>query len=100
MAMNANQINLYERAGELSRRFDDLWRQENDRPGPDRPWFFHTLGYWIELGYTGAPPEYDPPNVRADIRSTQFAYRIGILARTTKPWRDEEALVELRIYER
>jgi hypothetical protein len=91
--MNAKQINLYERAGELSRRFQELWKQINERPGPDRPWFFHPLGYWIDLGYSGVTPEYDPPRVPVDFRTAQFAQRMGVLARTTKPWLDKETLV-------
>lgn len=97
MTMNANQITLYERAGELSRRFQELWKQVNEQPGPDRPWFFHPLGYWIDLGYSGEPPEYDPPTTPIDVRTAQFAQRIGVLARTTKIWLDKEALVTIRL---
>ena len=97
MTMNASQITLYERAGELSRRFQELWKEVNEQPGPDRPWFFHPLGYWIELGYSGEPPEYDPPTTPIDLRTAQFAQRIGVLARTTKVWLDKEALVTIRL---
>jgi len=94
--MNVNQITLYERAGELSRRFQELWKQTKEKPGPDRPWFFHPFGYFIDLGYSGEKPEYDPPTVPIDFRTAQFARQIGMLSRTTRPWLNEETLVLIR----
>lgn len=91
--MNREQIALYERAGELAHRFNDSKVKTDEEPGPDRAWFFHPLGYWIDAGYTGQLPEYDRPNVEIDLRAANFAQMMGNLARTTKVWEDKKAMV-------
>jgi len=95
--MNADQTALFERAGELARRYNEKRRQTLQEPGPDRPWFFHPLGFWIDVGYTGSTPEYDQPTARIDPRTAHFARRIGVLARTTKIWEDKDAIVRSKL---
>jgi hypothetical protein len=91
--MNGDQVALYERASELARLYSEKRKQALQEPGPDRPWFFHPLGYWIDVGYSGEIPEYDQPTSRIDPRTAHFARRIGILARGTKIWENKEAMV-------
>jgi hypothetical protein len=92
--MDGEQVKLYERAGKLSRQFQELFKIVNDQPSPDRPWFFHPFGYWIDLGYNGERPEYDPPPLGSiSLRTAAFSQRIGILARTTRAWMDEKKMV-------
>jgi hypothetical protein len=91
--MNAQQASLFDRAGELARTFHEARRRKLKEPGPDRPWFFHPLGYWIDVGYTGAIPEYDQPQAIIDPRTVDFAKRMGSLSQITKIWEDKEAMV-------
>ena len=93
--MNPDQIELHRRAGELARLFHEARQRRLKDPGPDRPWFFHPLGYWIDLGYSGQKPEYDQPKGRLSLRTASFAQRIGMLSRTTKIWEDKEMMVGL-----
>lgn len=92
--MNSDQIALLDRSGELARLFHEVRRRRLKEPGPDRPWFFHPLGYWIDVGYNGQTPEYDQPTSPIDPRTANFAQRMGALARTTKIWEDKEAMVD------
>jgi hypothetical protein len=91
--MNDDQTALFDRAGELARRFHEARRRRLKEPGPDRPWFFHPLGYWIEVGYTGQTPEYDQPKSHIDTSTAHFARRMGTLSRITRIWEDKEAMV-------
>ena len=91
--MDDDQTTLFDRAGELARSFHESRRRRLQEPGPDRPWFFHPLGYWIDVGYNGAIPEYDQPQAIIDPRTVEFAKRMGSLSRITKIWEDEEAMV-------
>ena len=91
--MNAHQTTLFDRAGELARSFHEARRRRLKEPGPDRPWFFHPLGYWIDVSYNGAIPEYDRPQAIIDPRTVAFAKRMGSLSRITKIWEDKEAMV-------
>ena len=91
--MKPDQISLYDRAGELARRFHEARRQRLKEPGPDRPWFFHPIGYWIDIGYTGETPEYDKPTGHLDPRTAKFARTLGALSKITKIWQDKEAMV-------
>jgi hypothetical protein len=93
MDMDGNQIELYHRSGELARRYHEYRRQRAAQAGPDRPWFFHPLGYFIDIGFSGRIPEYDKPQTRVSKRTATFAQRMGMLSRTTKIWEDKEALV-------
>ena len=91
--MNDDQLAVYDRAGELARVFNEVRKHRLQEPAPDRPWFFHPLGYWIDFGYNAGPPEYDQPSSNVDARTANFARVIGGLSRTTKIWQDKEALV-------
>jgi hypothetical protein len=91
--MNEAQIELYNRAGELARRYHENRRKRLSQAGPDRPWFLHPLGFFIDIGFSGGIPEYDKPQGRLSKRTAAFAQRMGILSQTTKIWKDEEALV-------
>jgi hypothetical protein len=91
--MNQDQTSLYDKAGELARQFHDSRNRLQMQPGPDRPWFFHPLGYYIDLGYSGEVPEYDRPEGHFELQTTNFAKRIGVLGRIAKVWEDKKALV-------
>jgi hypothetical protein len=92
-AMNTDQIALYDLAGELARRFHEARQRRLKEPGPDRPWFFHPIGYWIDLGYAGQLPEYDQPTSHLNIHTANFAQRMGTLSRVTMIWENKEAMV-------
>ena len=94
--MDAEQLALFNRAGELARLFHDERRRRLKEPGPDRPWFFHPIGYWIDVGFNDQLPEYDQPESKLDVRTAVFARRIGALARLTRIWQDEETMVLTR----
>jgi hypothetical protein len=91
--MNPDQIALYNKAGEFARLFQEQNRKRLEEPSPDRPWFFHPLGWCIEVGFTSARPEYDRPKAKIDSRTETFAQRIGMLAQTTQIWLDTNAMV-------
>ena len=94
--MNPSQIVLLDQAGEIARVFLETKRRQLKEPGPDRPWFFHPLGYWIDVGYNnGQTPEYDQPTSKINQQTVDFAQRIGELSRVTKLWEDEEAMVNI-----
>lgn len=91
--MNPDQLALFEQAGELARRFHEARRLRLEAPGPERPWFFHPLGYYVDYGYNGSEPEYDKPESKFEPRTLQFAQQIGTLNRSTKIWQDKKAMV-------
>ena len=93
--MNPPQIALLDRAGEIARLFHETKRRQLKEPGPDRPWFFHPLGYWIDVGYNRQTPEYDQPPSKINQQTVDFAQRVGELSRTTKIWEDKEAMVDI-----
>lgn len=93
--MNPQQLSLFELAGQLARRFNEAWRRRLKEPGPDRPWFFHPLGYWIDVGFNGQQPEYDQPKSKVDPRTAKFAAQMGALSRTAKIWEEKESMVLL-----
>ena len=92
--MNSDQVAVFDRAGELARVYHEARQRRLEEPGPDRPWFFHPLGYWIDFGFSGGPPEYDQPSAKVDLQTANFARIIGGLSRTTKIWQDKEAIVK------
>ena len=92
--MNADQIALFDKAGELARLFHEKKSKILQEPGPDRPWFFHPLGWCIDIGYTGVLPEYDRPTAEVDPRTATFAQRVGSLSHTTQIWEDSRTMVE------
>ena len=91
--MNPEQVAVFDRAGELARVYEEARNRRLKEPGPDRPWFFHPLGYWLDSGFSGEPPEYDQPLAKVDLRAANFARLIGGLSRTTRIWLDKEAIV-------
>ena len=91
--MDPNQIELYNRAGELARRYHESRRQRLTQAGPERPWFFHPIGYFIDIGFSGQIPEYDKPRARLSYWTATFAQRMGMLSQNTKIWEDKEAMV-------
>lgn len=91
--MNSDQVAVCDRAGELARVYHESRKRRLEEAGPDRPWFFHPLGYWIDFGFSGGPPEYDQPSAKVDLQTANFARIIGGLSRTTKIWQDKEAIV-------
>jgi hypothetical protein len=91
--MNSGQLSLFERAGELAHRFHEAWKLRLEEPGPERPWFFHPLGYHIDYGYNSSEPEYDEPTSKIEPRTIAFARQMGTLNRTTKIWQDKKAMV-------
>jgi hypothetical protein len=91
--MNSDQLALFEGAGELARRFHEAWQLRLEEPGPERPWFFHPLGYHIDYGYHGSEPEYDKPTAKVDPRTIMFARQMGALNRTTKIWQNKKVMV-------
>lgn len=91
--MDTEQLALYNRAGELAHLFLEARRRRLKEPGPDRPWFFHPIGYEVDTGLNNAPPEYDRPDSKLDVRTAVFARKVGALARTTNIWQDDEAMV-------
>jgi len=97
--MNVHQTSLSNQAGELARQFHETRSRRLKEPGPDRPWFFHPLGYWIDVGYNGAIPEYDQPQAIIDPRTIEFAKRMGSLSQITKVWEDKEAMVCISLAE-
>lgn len=91
--MDTDQVALFERAGTFARLFNESRKRLLQEPAPDTAWFFHPVGYWIDYGFSQVVPEYDLPTQHLDVRTINFARRIGDLARTTKVWRDKEAMV-------
>jgi hypothetical protein len=93
--MNNDQIALFDRAGFLAHHFKEMRRRMLSELAPDTAWFFHPVGYWIDYGFSASAPEYDLPTQHLDVRTANFARRIGDLARGTKIWGDKEAMVRL-----
>lgn len=93
--MNPDQLAVFDRAGELARIFNEARKRRLQEPAPDRPWFFHPLGYWIDFGLNGGPPEYDQPSSNVDVRTANFGRLVGGLSRTTRIWQDKETIVRM-----
>ena len=87
--MNSDQMALYERAGELARRYHESKRRDDEEQGPAMP--RGPFRAAIRTGFNGTAfgPQSSPTTGVAS-----FANRMGMLARVTQIWKDEKALVK------
>jgi hypothetical protein len=86
--MNSDQATLYERAGELARRYHESKRQKDEERIPPRPRSLFSTA--IEAGFNENP--FSPQSL-VNARVASFANRMGMLAQVTRVWKDEKALV-------
>lgn len=86
--MNPDQTALYDGAGELARRYAESKRQHDGAPAPAvHPTFFLSA---IEAGFNEQPLN---PHTIANPRVANLAHRMGLLARVTRIWKDDRAMV-------
>jgi hypothetical protein len=86
--MNPNQTALYDGAGELARRYHESKRQLNGAPAPALHGTFLLSA--IEAGFDEQPLN---PQTIANPRVANLAHRMGLLARVTRIWKDDRAMV-------
>jgi hypothetical protein len=86
--MNPDQTALYDRAGELARQYHELKRRHDEAPATA----FHGAFFLsaIEAGFDEQPLD---AQIVANPRIASLAHRMGLLARVTRIWKDDRAMV-------
>ena len=88
-AMNSDQTALYERAGELARRYHESKRRQDEEQSPAMPRGLFSTAIHTGFNETSFRPQSSP-----NPRVASFANRMGMLARVTQIWKDKKALVK------